>query len=42
MLGLLAAQLNYKIKNNDLARRKAVWVDVSGFRNPFTFDSNGK
>ncbi|KAF8740185.1 hypothetical protein AX14_008370 [Amanita brunnescens Koide BX004] len=30
MLGLLAAQLNYKIKNNDLARRKAVWVDIGG------------
>lgn len=34
MLGLLAAQLKYKIENNDLTRGKAVWVDVSEFRNP--------
>ena len=40
MLGLLAAQLKYKIENNDLTRGKAVWVDVSGFRNPPVFCSD--
>lgn len=29
MLGLLAAQLKYKVENNELPRGKAVWVDVS-------------
>ena len=41
MLGLLAAQLKYKIENNDLTRGKAVWVDVSEFRNPPAFCSDG-
>jgi hypothetical protein len=40
MLGLLAAQLKYKIESNDLALGKAVWVDVSEFRNPPAFCSD--
>ncbi len=34
MLGLLAAQLKYKVENNELIRGKVAWVDVSDFRNP--------
>lgn len=29
MLGLVAAQLNYKAANKELVPGKAVWVDVS-------------
>lgn len=30
MLGLVAAQLKYKVENKEIKTGKAVWVDVSG------------
>lgn len=30
MLGLVAAQLKYKVENKEIKAGKAVWVDVSG------------
>jgi betaine lipid synthase len=30
MLGLVAAQLKYKVENKELPAGKAIWVDIGG------------
>lgn len=37
MLGLIAAQLKYKVETKALQNGKAVWVDVSGLVYMLTF-----
>lgn len=39
MLGLLAAQLKYKVENQELSGGQAVWVDVSHPRHDQTSNS---
>lgn len=42
MLGLVAAQLKYKVENKELKSGKAVWVDVSNpFLSVFGINANG-